>query len=110
MIINIVILFVRQIMANKASKNNSLYHKLFNEYKLFENFDSGVECQESFNDMWAEAKNQFVNDRQQLEQWAEEKIIEYQKKRTIKKSSSILTFLSRPRADVSHSLSSKKRL
>ena len=110
MIIHFVILFVGQIMANKALKTNSLYHKLFNEYKLFENFNSGVKCQESFNDMWAEAKNQFKNDRQQLEQWVEEKIIDYQKKRTIKKSSSILTFLSRPRAFVSRGLSSKKRL
>lgn len=95
-------------MANKTPKTNSLYHELFNEYKLYEKFDSGVKCQENFNAMWAEAKNRFKQDRQELEQWAQEKINEYQKKRTVKKFSSILTFLSPPPTNVSRNLFSKK--
>lgn len=89
-------------MENRVSQANSLYQKLFAEFKLFESFENGTECQESFNVMWADAKNQFKFNKAGLEKWAREKILAYQQKRSIKKSSSILTFLLPRGADVSN--------
>ena len=87
-------------MNKQPSKANSLYQTLFNEYKLCENFTSGTQCQETFNVMWAEAKNRFQKNKTGLEQWAQEKILAYQQKRSLKKSTSIVKFLSPCGTDV----------
>lgn len=89
-------------MSNRASQANSLYQKLFIEFKLNESHNSGTKCQEDFNTVWIEAKQRFNNDKVELERWAMEKIKEYQQKRCIKKSASILTFFSPRTVDVNN--------
>lgn len=87
-----------------SSQGNSVYQNLFKAYQQFNCFDSGTTCQEKFNDMRAEAKKLFENDKDGFSCWVDKKFLEYQRKNSVKKSTSILNFMCPRNANVSKSV------